>query len=245
MSSGVRTLAIVQARMSSSRLPGKVLALVLGEPMLVRQIERLRRCREIDALVVATSTDPSDDAVWATCREAGVDSFRGSLTDVLGRFVDAARPYHPAIVVRLTADCPLTDPLVIDQVIRFFEAEGCDYASNTIVRTFPRGLDVEVMRHECLEEAARDAVLANDREHVTSFLRAHPERYRLENCADQINRSHLRWTVDEAEDLEFVRRVYERLYPATPHFRTPDILDLIEREPSIQAINAAVRHRST
>jgi spore coat polysaccharide biosynthesis protein SpsF (cytidylyltransferase family) len=234
-SDGVRRLAILQARMSSSRLPGKVLAPVLGQPMLLRQIERLRRCREIDRLVVATSTDPSDDPVAAVCRDAGVRVFRGSLTDVLGRFVEAARPHAPAIVVRLTADCPLTDPSVVDRVIRFFETSDCDYASNCIVRTFPRGLDVEVMRWACLEEAAKEAVLPGHREHVTPFLRAHPERYRLGNLSDPVDRSQLHWTVDEPEDLAFVRLVYERLYPTRPDFATGDILDLIASEPALQA----------
>jgi spore coat polysaccharide biosynthesis protein SpsF (cytidylyltransferase family) len=230
--------------MSSTRLPGKVLLPILGRPMLMRQFERLRRCRELDRLVVATSTDPSDDPIVTTCLDAGVPSFRGSISDVLGRFLEAARPYRPAIVVRLTADCPLADPSVIDRVVRSFEAGDCDYASNTMVRTFPRGLDVEVMRYDCLEEAAREAVLPAHREHVTPFLRAHPERFRLKNMSDKVDRSGLRWTVDEPDDFEFVRLVYERLYPANADFTTLDVLKLIEGEPAIQAINAGVLQKT-
>lgn len=238
MTTTARRLAILQARISSSRLPRKVLQPILKKPMLLRQIERTNRSREIDRLIIATSTDPSDDPIAAACEEAGVACFRGNLTDVLDRFVQAARPHQPAIVVRLTGDCPLTDPEVIDQTIRFFEAGEYDYVSNIIPPTFPDGLDVEVMRFTCLEEAGREAVLPSHREHVTVFLRAHPERYRLGNLARPGDLSHLRWTVDEPEDLEFVRRVYQRLYPAKPDFTMHDILRLIEQEPAIQAINA-------
>lgn len=235
---GVRRLAILQARTSSSRLPGKVLLPILGKPMLARQIERLNRCHEIDRLIIATSTDPSDDPIEAMCREAGIACYRGSLTDVLDRYVQAARPHRPVTVIRVTGDCPLADPEIIDDVIRFFEAGGYDYASNTITPTFPDGLDVEIMRFSCLEEVAREAVLPSHREHVTLFFKADTGRYRLGNLSDDVDRSHLRWTVDEPEDFEFVTRVYERLYPAKPAFTMRDILNLIEQEPALQAINA-------
>lgn len=234
----VGCLAVLQARMSSSRLPDKVLQPILGKPMLLRQIERTSRSCEIDRLVVATSTDASDDPLAVVCQEAGIDCFRGALADVLDRFVQAARPHQPALVVRLTGDCPLADPALIDQVIRFFDDGDYDYASNRTPPSFPDGLDVEVVRFTCLEQAAREAVLPSHREHVTPFLRAHPERYRLGNVTQAVDLSHLRWTVDEPEDLEFVRLVYERLYPAKPDFTTENILNLIEREPEIQAINS-------
>lgn len=223
-------LAILQARMTSSRLPGKVLLPILGRPMMLRQIERLQRCRSLDALVVATSTEASDDPIVSACDTAGVSTFRGSLTDVLGRFEAAARLYQPDVVVRLTADCPLADPLIVDRVVGAFGEGECDFASNTIVRTFPRGLDVEVMSRRVLEEAAREAVLPREREHVTPFLRARPDRYRLKNVADAIDRSSLRWTVDEPADFEFVRRVYERLYPRNPAFTFLDVLELAEHD---------------
>jgi spore coat polysaccharide biosynthesis protein SpsF (cytidylyltransferase family) len=232
------TIAIVQARTSSSRLRGKVLIPILGEPMLIRHIERLRCCKEIDLIRVATSSDPSDDALAAVCDAHNVSCFRGSLDDVLDRFVQAARPYRPDVVVRLTGDCPLADPTLIDDVIRYFRAGDYDYVCNFAPPTFPDGLDVEVVRFTCLEQAAQEAVLPSHREHVTPFLRAHPERYRLGNLARPVDLSHLRWTVDEPEDFEFVRRVYERLYPTRQDFSTNDILNLIEQEPALQAINA-------
>ena len=233
-----RILGILQARVSSSRLPGKVLLPILGQPMLVRQLERLDRCRTIDRLLVATSTDGSDDTLAVACEHRGVACFRGHLLDVLDRFVHAARPYRPEIVVRLTGDCPLADPIMIDDVIGFFESGDYDYVSNFVPPTFPDGLDVEVMRFAALEDAAREASLPSHREHVTPFLRAHPERYRLGNLAGPVDLSHLRWTVDEPEDVEFVRGVYERLYPAKPDFTTQDILELLDREQALLAINS-------
>jgi spore coat polysaccharide biosynthesis protein SpsF (cytidylyltransferase family) len=211
---------------------------ILGEPMLFRQIERLRRCREIDMLVVACSTDPSDDVLAQACAERGVVYYRGNLNDVLQRFVEVARPHQPETVVRLTGDCPLTDPILIDEVIRFFRSGNYDYASNCMSPTFPDGLDVEVMRFACLEEAAKEAVLPSHREHVTPFLRAQPERYRLGNYVSEVDRAHLRWTVDEPEDFQFVSLVYERLYGDKPEFTTQDILDLVAREPALQMLNA-------
>ncbi|OFW06430.1 MAG: spore coat protein [Acidobacteria bacterium RIFCSPLOWO2_02_FULL_68_18] len=231
-------VGILQARLSSSRLPGKVLLPILGEPMLFRHLERLRRSTEMDRVVVATSTDPSDDPLAAACRQRDVPCFRGDLHDVLRRVVDAARPYRPDAVVRLTGDCPLADPALVDDLIRYFRAGSYDYASNCFPPTFPDGLDAEVVRFSSLEEAYREAVLPSHREHVTPFLRAHLERYRIGHISGSVDRSAMRWTVDEPEDFEFVRQVYERLYPTTPEFDTPDILDLLAREPALQAINA-------
>ena len=220
----IKTLAILQARVSSSRLPGKVLLPILGEPMLLRQIERLNRCSGLDKLIVATSTDPTDDSLELECEKRGVECFRGSLNDVLDRFIQAANPYDPETVVRLTGDCPLADPALIDEVIKYFYEGNYYYVSNCDPPTFPDGLDVEVMRFSSLEAAHREAVLPSDREHVTPFIRSHPERFRLGNYACDTNRSHLRWTVDEPEDFEFVRSIYEKLYPAKPDFGTDDIL---------------------
>lgn len=230
-------LAILQARTSSSRLPGKVLMPILGQPMLLRQIDRIKRCQEIDRLLVATSTDPSDDALEVLCRDHGIECFRGSLNDVLQRFVQAASTINPDVVVRLTGDCPLADPALIDAVIRCFLESGEDYCSNCSPPTYPDGLDVEVMRFSCLQEAQREAVLPSHREHVTLFMRRQPERYQLGNYTDFVDRSMLRWTVDEPQDYEFVRQVYEKLYPDNPAFTTQNILDLLDQEPALRLIN--------
>ncbi len=234
----MKALAILQARVSSSRLPGKVLMPILAQPMLFRQIERVNRCQALERLVVATSVDRSDDPLVAECAARGIACSRGSLDDVLHRFVQSAAPYRPETIVRLTGDCPLADPALIDDVIRYFHAGNYDYVSNCLPPTFPDGLDVEVMRLACLELADREAVLPSEREHVTKFLQARPERFRLGNYISPVDRSQMRWTVDEPDDLAFVRSVYEELYPVKRDFTTDDILNLLERNPRLRSINS-------
>jgi spore coat polysaccharide biosynthesis protein SpsF len=231
------TLAILQARPSSRRLPGKVLADVLGQPMLARQIERVARAKRVDELVVATSDEPSDDGIAALCRELGVACFRGSLDDVLGRFyaAAAAQSPRPAHVVRLTGDCPLADPALIDAVIELHLSSGADYTSNALERRFPDGLDVEAMRFEALEAAQREARGAAQREHVTPYLYEHPGRFALASLRCERDLAALRFTVDEPADLRFVQRVYAALYPANPAFGWRDVLALVERDPAFAA----------
>lgn len=214
--------------MTSSRLPGKVMAPVLGQPMIARQIERLRRSALIDGLVVATSVDPSDDPLADCCERLGVDVFRGPLGDVLGRFCGALEAHPQAqTVIRLTADCPLADWAVIDQVIAAHRDEDADYAANTpAMRTFPHGLDTEVVRASVLLEAGREAVDPYEREHVTPFVYRRPERYRMAWVSREPSLAHLRWTVDVPSDLAFVRGVYERLYPVDPAFDSEAIVAL-------------------
>jgi spore coat polysaccharide biosynthesis protein SpsF len=213
-------LGILQARMSSTRLPGKVMAPVLGAPMIGRQVERLRRARRLDALVVATSDRVDDDPLAAYCESLGLPVYRGSLADVLDRYHQAARAFGPAdTVVRMTADCPLTDWTLVDRVIETQVAGGFDYTNNTDpVRTFPHGLDVEAMRAEVLAQAWREAADPYEREHVTPFIYRRPESYRLGSVVSDDPAPQLRWTVDTPADLEFVRHVYETLYPGDPAF---------------------------
>lgn len=228
MGGAALNLAILQARMTSSRLPGKVMADVLGEPMIFRQIERLRRARRIDRLVVATSADGSDDPLAQACEARAVPVFRGSLDDVLARFGGALTLAPEAdVVIRVTADCPLADPEVVDATIACLLDARADYASNTPeVRTYPHGLDVEVMRRAVLEEAVREARDPYEREHVTPYIYRRPERFRLEYISRSPSLAHLRWTVDYPEDLAFVRDVYAQLYPADPAFRSDAVVAL-------------------
>jgi len=231
-------LAILQARVSSSRLPGKVLKPLLGRPMILRQIERLRRATRIDRLVVATSTDPSDDPLYQLCQAAAIDCERGSLEDVLDRFYQTARKYAPTQVVRLTGDCPLADPAVVDATIAFHLENRLDYTSNALEPTFPDGLDAEVMRFECLERAWKEARLPSEREHVTPYMYHHRELFRVGSYRHAKDLSQWRWTVDEPEDLALVRRIYEALYLANPAFDMGDILRLVEQEPALAAMNS-------
>ena len=203
------TLVVVQARMGSTRLPGKVLADLGGRPLLVFLLERLA-ILPWDR-VVATSELDRDDAVAAAATDAGVEVVRGPEQDVLARFALAMETYRPDVVVRLTADCPFTDPELVRAAVEQQQATGADYVSNTVVRTFPDGLDVEVVRAPVLAEAAREATEDFDREHVTPFVYRHPERFTHEVLRNDTDLSAERWTVDTAEDLEFVRSVVDRL----------------------------------
>lgn len=230
-------LGVIQARVSSTRLPGKVLAPILGEPMLGRQLERVLRAKALDKLVVATSTDSSDDPLTALCETVGVDCVRGSLNDVLARFALAARRYGAGHVVRLTGDCPLVDPGVVDDVVRLHLAGGYDYTSNVCPPTFPDGLDTEVMTAAVLEAALHEADRASLREHVTLLFREAPERFCVGNLVHEPDLSALRWTVDEPEDFAFVSAVFEELYPGKPDFQMSDVLALLERRPELCDIN--------
>lgn len=227
-------LAILQARMSSTRLPGKVMADLAGAPMIARQIERVRRAKRIDRLVVATSNQASDDPLVAFLESEAVTVFRGPLNDVLARFSAAAEAFGPADhVVRLTADCPLTDPTVIDAVIAHHLATGADYTSNVLgERTFAQGLDVEVMTGAALTQARAEASEPYEREHVTPFLYRRPDRFRLEGVAQDRSDGAVGWTVDTPEDLHFVRLVYEALYPQWPDFGPDLIRDWVRSRPT-------------
>jgi spore coat polysaccharide biosynthesis protein SpsF len=231
------TVAVLQARFSSTRLPGKVLKPLLGRPMLARQLERIGRAASIDRIVVATSTEASDDPIAGLCSEIGVGCYRGSLDDVLDRMYQAAAAVGSATVMRLTGDCPLADPAVLDDLNAYFLQGGYDYASNTIEPTFPDGLDAEVMRLECLEAAWREAVLPSEREHMTPFIYNHPERFRLGSFKREPDLSGLRWTVDEPSDFEFVSRIYEALYDGNPAFATSDVLRLLRDQPELELTN--------
>ena len=220
-------LGVLQARTSSARLPGKVMADVAGQPMLGRQVERLRKSQRLGRLVLATSAEASDDALAAYGESLGLDVVRGSLTDVLGRFLLALDRFPEAeILVRLTADCPLADWRVLDATVDRHVEAGADCTNNVTPRTFPHGLDVEVVQAQTLRTAALEATSAYDREHVMPFLYGQPERFRLASITRAPSLAHLRWTVDLPEDLEFVRHVYERLYPGDPDFGTEAIAAL-------------------
>jgi spore coat polysaccharide biosynthesis protein SpsF len=237
-------VAILQARTSSRRLPEKVLAPVSGEPLLHRMLERVQRAFKIDRLVVATSTDASDDPIEAIADRLNVSCFRGSLHDVLDRYYRAAVACDADYIVRLTADCVLTDPALIDEVIAACRKGGHSYCSNVTDRTFPVGLDVEVFTFDALQTAWTEAALPYDREHVTPLLRRDPVRFSHGVVRDSIDRSELRWVVDEPDDLEFVREVFRHLYPFDPAFSREDVFELVETTPELTSINAGCGQRS-
>ena len=232
------TWAIVQARSTSTRLPGKVLRPLAGEPMVLRQLERIGRATTLGGIVVATSDDPSDDDLAIMLADFGYDGVRGPLNDVLGRFVVALDEYQPDVVVRLTADCPLISPAVIDLVVERFHAGSADYVSNTMEPTYPDGMDVEITTASALREVAAISADAHEREHVTLGIYRRTDRFTIENFADPTGRdnSHLRWTVDSPDDFEFVTEVYQHLLCA--EFEYEDVLALLESRPELTRTKA-------
>jgi len=221
------TIAIVQARMGSTRLPGKVLADLCGAPVLQRQLERVRRATSLDRVVVATSTDETDLPIVELCESLDVPCFRGDLNDVLARFLGAINELNPEVVVRITADCPLISPSVIDSIVHSFFESDCDYLSNTLDPTFPDGVDVEVVRVRALRALARLDTDIHEREHVTLGIYRRPEQFVVRNFTGDPDLSNLRWTVDSPEDLEFVRWVYTKLFYTNPKFDFAEILELL------------------
>ncbi len=228
-------VGIVQARMGSSRLPGKVLMDIAGQPMLWHVVTRARRAVTIDDIVVATSTASADDVLVDYCTRYDITSFRGSEDDVLDRYYQAAKSLGATTVIRITADCPLLDPAVIDQIVSYFPSGSYDYVCNTNPPTFPDGLDTEVFSFQALETAWQQARWQSEREHVTPYIRNHPEMFHLGNVTNSEDLSNLRWTVDEREDLAFVRGVYGVLDSDQTSMR--DILDLLRRRPELRAVN--------
>ena len=234
-------VAIVQARMGSTRLPGKVLMQAVGKTLLEHQIRRIQAAKSLDAMVIATTDRPEDAAILELCGKLGVKSYAGSAHDVLDRYYHAAKGAGAATVVRLTADCPLLDPQVVDQTVNLYlaGADRLDYVCNFNPRTYPDGLDTEVFSFAALETAWREAGPGPDREHVTPYLRNHPERFRNGNLAQERDLGKLRWTVDYPEDFEFVRHVFEKLDGAGRTFTMQDVLDLVASEPWLEEINRA------
>ncbi len=242
----MRTVAIIQARMNSSRLPGKVLQDIAGQPMLMRVLERARRAKTVDDVIVATTTDPSDDPIEAVCRERGYRIYRGSMFDVLDRYYGAARLAQADVIVRVTADCPVIDPAVIDQVVEAFHTQNADFACNRLPppwkRTWPIGLDTEVCSFAGLERAWKEAVLPYEREHVMPFFYGVEGRFKVVVVDHDPDYGTLRWTVDTPQDLQLLREIFSR-FNGRSDFTWLDVLHLFEREPQLLEINAGVRHK--
>lgn len=238
----MKVVAIIQARVGSTRLPGKVLKDLCGETVLARVVNRTRRATLLDEVVVATSVQPADDAIVRECERLKARVFRGSEQDVLDRYYQAAKDAKAEVVVRITSDCPLIDAEVCDRTIRAFLGARVDYASNVLERTYPRGLDTEVMSIYALESAWRDAHEPDQREHVTPFLYQNPERFKLLSVTGEGDYSRYRWTLDVPEDLEFLRAVYARGNAADLSWR--DVLQILELEPELVSINQHVQQKT-
>lgn len=237
-------VVIIQARMSSSRLPGKVLLPILGEPLLFRMLERLRLCRTPFIPVVATSTDPSDNVIVAFCQSANVPIYRGSLTDCLDRHHQIAEQWSADLAVKIPSDCPLIDPRIVDQTLQFFlnNPDQYDFVSNLHPATWPDGNDVEIMTRSCLRRTWREATKPLEREHTTPYIwDTRLDQFRIGNVTWptglDYSMSH-RFTIDYPADYDFIRTVYEALYPTKPDFSCDDILELLNRRPELYLLNA-------
>ncbi len=241
----MKVLAIVQARMGSTRLPGKVLRQVNGKALLEYQIERMERAKTIDQLIICTSTREVDDPIIELCKKMNVDTFRGSENDVLGRFYETSSFYKGEVIVRLTADCPLIDPDVIDRAISFFldNYPKLLYVSNTRKRTYPRGMDTEVFSYQLLQDAYMNANMPHDLEHVTPFMIKRIDSSAVGQIVYSRDESKHRWTVDTIEDFTLIEKILSELYPLKPEFTLEDVLALLNRNQAWTQINEKVEQK--
>ncbi len=225
--------------MSSTRLPHKVLMPLVGKPVLQHVVSRLMHCKTLDAVVVATSTDPSDDAIAQWCQDHQLPCFRGSHTDVLDRYYQAALRFQADAIVRITADCPAIDPVIVDEVVEGFWSG--DYDSYSLAGEFPDGLDCQVFSFEAIAKAWREATLPSEREHVGPYIeKTRPDLFKSGQLIKFKGLAHHRWTLDEPRDHEFLQAVFSRLHREDKPFQTAHVLDLLEREPSLMRLNSGI-----
>lgn len=238
-------VAIVQARMGSTRFPGKAMREVLGMPLISFCVERLLLCKNLNKIVVAVPNNPRDQIIIDFCRKNHISYFIGSEDDVLDRYYQAALTFNADAIVRITGDCPLCDPKIVDEVIQVYirKFPNYDYVSNVINRTYPRGLDVEVFSMECLEKMKRYAATASEKEHVTTYLVNHLDRFKVFSVTQEKDLSSYRWTVDTKEDFLLVKSILEALYPNNPHFSSEDILKMYEKRPEWREINSHIKQK--
>jgi spore coat polysaccharide biosynthesis protein SpsF len=243
----LRIIGIIQARMASSRFPGKVLQDIAGKPMLYHVVERARRARTLDEVIVATTTEPDDKAIETYCFEMGCPVYRGSMHDVLDRFYQAAKMHRAEGVVRFTADCPLLDPGVVDHTVKEFLRSGVDFAANRLPppfkRTYPIGLDTEVCTFSGLERAWKEAVEKHEREHVMPYFYDTPGRFKVQRVDYEVDYGDRRWTVDTPEDLALIQQIFG-YFPERLDFSWLEVLALFDRQPELAAINAGIHHKT-
>ncbi|MDB6081698.1 MAG: spsF [Chlamydiia bacterium] len=239
----MRVEIFVQARMGSTRLPGKVLVKAAGKTLLEHLCERLQRVKEADSFSILTTTNAKDDVLEEFCKKNDLSCYRGPEDDVLTRFYQVAEKRRPDAIVRITADCPLIDPQIIDQVILEYKNGSYDYVSNSLERTYPRGMDVEIFSYKTLQDTSTMAQSDEEREHVTLYMYRHPELFSLYNVSQKENSSQYRLTVDTTEDFQLIKLLLERLYPEKPNFSLQNIVDTLKRHPEWAKINAHIQQK--
>lgn len=245
MNGNKRIVATIEARMTSTRLPGKVLLEAAGKPMLQHMIERLQRVPSLDGVVVATTVNATDDPIVQLAERLGVGYFRGSEDDVLQRVLDAARAHDVDVIVETTGDCPLIDPVLVEACVQGYIMAGVDYVSNILERTYPIGMDTQVFATDVLADVAARTSDAADHEHVSLYIYRHPEIYTLKNMPGpaELTRPKLGLTLDTPEDYRLLRAVFEALYPQNPAFSLGDVLNLLDTDPKLGEINAHIRRK--
>lgn len=233
-----KIITILQARYNSTRLPGKVLFPILDHPMLIHQINRIKNSKLHGQIIVATSTHHEDQNIVNCCKDNSISYYCGKLDDVLDRFYHAAIPHHADHIVRLTGDCPLIDPEIVDQVIQTHLDGNFDYTTNALKPTYPDGLDIEIFKFSALKTAWIEAVLNSDREHVTPYIYRNDNQFNIGYVYNDIDLSHLRWTVDWQVDFDLIKKIFENLFPQNPKFTFSDILKFLENYPELKIINS-------
>lgn len=233
-------LCIIQARTGSSRLPGKVLMNLKGKTVLEHVVSRVKKSSMVSDVIVATTIGKSDLQIVGLCAEQGIRIFCGSEDDVLDRFYQAAKLLKPENIIRITADCPLMDPEMIDMVIEQHIKVGADYTSNCIVESYPDGLDVEVFRFSSLEKAWNEARLKSEREHVTPFIRNHSDIFKISSLVNTTDLSSKRWTLDNQEDFDFISEVYKGIFSRNNNFGMNDVLEFLKENPNIEKLNSSI-----
>lgn len=236
----MKATAIVQARMGSTRLPGKILMDIQGKPVLRHVVDRAKTCAGVDRVIVATTHQPSDRPVVQFCEESGIDCFQGSEDDVLDRYFQAAKKFDAGTIVRITADCPLLDPAIADRLISLHFSQKADYTSNTLHPTFPDGLDAEVFSFEILEKTWTLASLKSDREHVTPYIKNRPSDFQICELKNDTDLSAKRWTLDYPQDLDFIKILFSNLYPINPLFGMKEALAFLNAHPEVEQINRGI-----
>lgn len=240
-----KIVSTIEARYASTRLPGKTLLRICGKPTLELIIERLRRSRFIDEIVVATTVNPDCDALEGLAKKLGVGCFRGSEDDVLDRVLKAAKAYRADIIVEITGDETLIDPAIVDETIEYYIRNKFDYVSNILDRRYPRGLDTQVFAVSVLEDVSRMTNDPADRENVSLYIYEHPQAYTLGSvrAPEALNHPDLRWTLDTKEDFKFLKTVYEALYPGKKDFTAYDVLEFLKKNPHVLKINEQIKQK--
>lgn len=241
----IKVGVVIQARMGSTRLPGKVMKLLGDRPVLWHVVERVKQSKLIDMIIVATTNSDEDNTIVEFCKKNSINYYRGSEKDVLDRYYKTAKYYKLDAIIRVTSDCPIIDSIVIDKLVKTYldNKEQLDYVSNSMIRTYPRGLECSIFSMEALKESWENATKEYHKEHVVMYIREHKEKFKIMNICNDKMLSNYRWTLDTKEDYIFLKCIYNNLYKSGSIFTTNDVLELLKEQPELININAHVEQK--